>query len=413
MPSQYPEQLNLNAQYGNTENIKRLLNCGVNINSPSNWALTPLQTARLYNQDEMAKFLLEHGADSTIQIPPIEKMMDTYFTHITKEIYPGAAVLLSKDGKIMYAKTFGYANLEYEVPFKTDTKFRIGSVTKQFTSAAIIKLQEQGLLNVNDKVSDYLPELPRGNEVTIHQLLTHTSGLQRDWNEGLYIAVPAVFNTQNVLDEIKNSKYQFNPGESWNYCNFGYAVLTLIIERISGLSYLDFLRKNFFDPLGMKNSGILKWDDLFGCEMVKDEASGYYTKNGKVYRSLILDRGMGAGVLYSTLLDLFTWNEALFNCQILSQTSLETAFNPVQTKDGSPDKFGLQYGYGFFIQKMNGFQRIYHGGAIDGYECNLNRFPDLNMNIIVLLNRFPFPPGINAGIIAQDIARIYLKKYSP
>lgn len=410
MPAQYAQYLNLNAQFGNTENIKQLLKCSVDINSLSDWGLTPLQTARLYGQDAMAKFLLEHGADSTIIMPPKEKMMDTYFTHITKEIYPGAAVLISKDGRIIYAKTYGYANLEYEVPFKTDTKFRIASVTKQFTAAAILKLQEQGRLNINDKVSNYLPELPRGNEVTIHHLLTHTSGLQRDWNEGLYTAVPAVFETEKVLAEIKNSKYQFNPGETWSYSNLGYAVLTIIIERLSGLTYIDFLRKNFFDPLDMMNTSVLKWDELFGCEMIKNEACGYYSKNGKVYRSLNLDRGMGAGFLYSTLFDLFTWNEALFNCQILNQSSLDAAFSPAQTKDGSPDKFGVQYGCGLFIERLNGLQRIYHGGAIDGYECSLTRLTDQNINIIVLLNRFPFPPGINAGIITRDIERIYLGK---
>jgi CubicO group peptidase (beta-lactamase class C family) len=408
MPHQYSQQLNFNAQIGNTENVKRLLEFGVNINSYSNLGLSPLQTARFYGQDAMAKFLLEQGADSIIPMPTKEEMVDAYLNFITKEAYPGAAVLISKNGHILYKKAYGYANLENEVPLDTDMKFRIGSTTKQFTAAAILKLQEQGLLNINDKVSQYIPELPRGNEVTIHQLITHTSGIQRDWNDDLYTSVPAVFESDKIIEEIKNSKYNFNPGESWSYSNFGYVVLSLIVERASGLAFIDFLSKNFFQPLGMMNTGINKWNELSGCEIIKKEASGYYYKDGKIYRALTLGRGMGAGALYSTLEDLFAWNEALFNNKILSQASLGAALSPVQAKDGSPDKYGLQYGYGLFIHKINGIQLIEHGGAIDGYECSLNRYTDSNMNIIVLFNRFPFPPGINANIVAQEIARIYL-----
>lgn len=408
MPHQYSQQLNFNAQVGNIENVNKLLECGVNINSHSNLGLSPLQTARFYGQDVMAKFLLEQGADSTIPMPPKEGMVDTYLKFITKETYPGAAVLISKDGHILYKKAYGYANLENEVPLDTDMKFRIGSTTKQFTAAAILKLQEQGLLNVNDKVSKYIPELPRGNEVTIHQLITHTSGLQHGWNDDLYTSVPAVFETDRIVEEIKDSKYDFNPGESWSYSNFGYVVLTLIVERASGLAYIDFLSKNFFEPLGMMSTGINKWNELIGCEIIKKEVSGYYYKAGKIYRALTLGRSMGAGALYSTLEDLFAWNESLFNNKILSQASLGAAISPVRTKDGSPDKYGLQYGYGLFIHKVNGMQCIEHGGAIDGYECSLNRYTDANMNIIVLFNRFPFPPGINANIVAQEIGKIYL-----
>lgn len=408
MPPQYSQQLNFNSQIGHIGNVKQLLGIGVNINSFSNWGLTPLQTSRLYSQNKMAEFLLEQGADSTIPMPAKEKMVDTYFNYITKEIYPGAAVLVSRDGRILFEKTYGYANLEYEVPFRTDMKFRIASVTKQFTAAAILKLQEQGFLNVNDKVSNYIPELPLGNEVTIHQLITHSSGLQRGWNDNLVRAVPAIFTMENILEEFKNAKFNFNPGESWSYSNLGFIVLKIIIERISGLSYIDFLCKNFFNPLGMLNTGIHKWDKLTGWEVVKNEVCGYYYEGGKVFGALNLDRGIGAGGLYSTLGDLFLWNESLFNNKILSQASVEAALNPVQTKDGSPDKFGSQYGYGLFIQKTNGIRRIHHGGAIDGYECSLNRFTDYNMTIIVLFNRFPFPLGINADIVAQEIARIYL-----
>ncbi len=407
-PEQYTEKLIFNTKIGQIENVKQLLKSGADINALSELGLTPLQTALIYGQNKLVNLFIEQGADSTIKMPPKEKIVDTYFNHITQEYYPGAAVLISKEGRILYQNAYGYANLENDIPFKTDAKFRIGSVTKQFTAAAILKLHEQGVLDVNDKVSKYVPELPRGNELTIHHLLTHTSGLQESWDEDLYKNIPAEFKTEDMIGEIKKLKYVFNPGESWGYSNMGYVVLSIIIERVSGISYYNFLKENFFEPIGMINTGIPQKIDLFSKEILKKEASGYIYENSKIYRVFNLDRGQGAGALYSTLEDLFKWNEAVFINKVLSREILNVAFTPVQSNDGSPGKYGLYYGCGWFIDKFNGFKRVHHGGAIDGYESSLNRYPDKNMSIIVFVNRFPFPPGINAGIISEEIARIYL-----
>ncbi|MGB8490110.1 MAG: serine hydrolase [Bacteroidales bacterium] len=407
LPEQYTEKLIFNTKIGQIENVKQLLKSGAEINSLSILGLTPLQTAFIYGQNKLVDLFLERGADSTMKMPPNEKIVDAYFNHIIKEYYPGAAVLISKDGRILYQKAYGYANLENDVPFKTDAKFRIGSVTKQFTAAAILKLQERGLLNVNDTVSKYIPELPRSSEVTIHELLTHTSGLQESWDEDLFKNVPVEFKTDDIIREIKKFKYVFNPGESWRYSNMGYIVLSIIIERISGSSYYNFLRENFFEQLGMINTGIPQRNDLFSCETLKNEATGYYYENSKIYKVFNLDRSSGAGAIYSTLEDLFKWNEAVFNNNVLSPGDLNMALTPVQTNDGSPGKYGFSYGYGWQISKLNGLKRIYHGGATDGYECSLNRYIDNNMNIIVFVNRFPFPPGINAGIVSEEIAGIY------
>ncbi len=408
LPLQYSQKLNFNTQFGKLENIKQLLKGGADINAISNLGLTPLQTARLYGQNKLIDFFLEQGADTTIQMPSKEKIVDAYFNNITKEDYPGAAVLISKDGRILYEKAYGYANLENEVPFKLDTKFRIGSATKQFTAMSILKLQEKGLLRINDSVSKYIPELRRGGEVSIHHLLTHTSGLQRGWNDDLFMNVPVDFKSDDIIREIKRLKYNFNPGESWSYSNMGYIVLSMIIERVSGLSLNDFLRTNFFEPLNMMNTGIPQRKDLFSYELLKNEANGYYYENGKIYKVVSLDRSAGAGALYSTLEDLFKWNEAVFRNKIIKAADLKLAFTPVQATDGSPGKYGLNYGYGWFISELSGLKNIHHGGAINGYECSLYRFIYNNMSIIVFLNRFPFPPAINGDIISQDIARIYL-----
>jgi CubicO group peptidase (beta-lactamase class C family) len=408
MPSQYSEKLISFTQSGAIDNIKQLLKSGADINAVSYLGLTPLQTARIYRQEKLVDFFLEQGADSTIPMPSKERIVDAYFNNMTKKDYPGAAVLISKDGNILYKKAYGFADLENEIPFKVDSKFRICSVTKQFTASAIMKLQEQGLLTLDDTVSKYIPELPNGNKVTIHHLLTHTSGLQRDWGKEHYQNIPIEYKTEDIIKTIKNLKYDFKPGESWNYSNCGYVVLSCIIERVSGLSYLDFLRKNFFEPLGMLNTGIHQWNDFLGCEILKDEVCGYYYENGIIYRTVNLDRTAGAGALYSTLEDLFKWNEAIFNNKVLNEADLKAAFTPVIPGDGISDRFGFQYGYGWMISKLDDLGRIHHGGATDGYECNLNRFTDNNMNVIVFLNRFPFPPGINADIAAKDVERIYL-----
>ena len=408
LPEQYTEKLIFNTKTGQTENVKQLLEGGADINSLSDMGLTLLQTALIYGQNKLVKLFLEGGADSTIKMPPKEKIVDAYFNHLIKEYYPGAAVLISKEGRILYQNAYGYSNLENDVPLKTDAKFRIASVSKQFTAAAILNLQEKGLLNVNDRVSKYIPELPRSNEVTIHHLLTHTSGLQESWDEDLFKNIPAEFKTEDMIREIKKLKYFFNPGESWRYSNMGYIVLSIIIERVSGSSYNSFLRENFFGKLGMINTGIPQKNDLFSNEILKKEVSGYFYENSKIHRVFTLDRSQGAGALYSTLEDLFKWNEAVFNNKVLSRENLNVAFTPVQSNDGSPGKYGLYYGCGWFIDKFNGFKRIHHGGATDGYESSLNRYVDKNMSIIVFVNRFPFPPGINAGIISEEIARIYL-----
>lgn len=408
LPDQYTDKLIFNTKTGHLENVKQLLKGGVDINCISGWGLTPLQTAYLYGQNKLVNLLLKQGADSTKEMPSKEKIVDAYFNNLVKEYYPGAAVLISKEGKILYQNAYGYENLENEVPFKTEGKFRIGSVSKQFTAAAILKLGERGLLNIDDKVSKYIPELPRGSEVSIHQLLNHSSGLQNSWNEELFKNIPAEFKTDDIISEFKKLKYNFNPGESWGYSNMGYIVLSMIIERVSGLSYYNFLKENFFEPLGMTNTGIAQKNNLFSTEILKNEVNGYYYESSKIYKVYNLDRSLGAGAIYSTLEDLFKWNEAIFNSRILSPESLKIALTPVQTGDGSPGKYGLFYGCGWFIGKFDGHQRLHHGGATDGFESMINRYVENNMTIIVFVNRFPFPPGINADLISQDIARIYL-----
>lgn len=408
-PSEYTEKLFSSAKLGMIDNVNQLLKCGININAVSEIGLTPLQTARVYGQSNLVDYLIKNGADTTIQMPSKEKLVDKIFENILKNNYPGAAVLVSKDGKILCEKAYGYANLEDEISFKVDSKFRIASITKQFTAAAILKLQEQGALSVIDNVSKYLSDIPRGDEITIHQLLSHTSGLPRYWNDEFFEVVPVVFTPEYMAAEVKKLEYDFDPGEGWGYSNIGYYILSKIVEKASGLSFHDYLKKTFFVPLGMSNTGAYNWITNVKYEGIKNEVKGYAFENGKYYNVINLDTfDEGCGELYSTLEDLFKWNEALFNNRVLTETSLNAALTPVMVNGPGGKLVSSNYGYGFFLRQLPGIKIINHSGGLDGYESYLCRFQEMNFNMIIFVNRFPFPQGMDPMNVARDISQIYL-----
>ena len=166
-------------------------------------------------------------------------------------------MLVARDGKVLLSHGFGMADLSHDVPITPTTKFRIGSVTKQFTAAAILKLQEEGRLSVNDKLSKFFPDFPRGDEVTIHHLLTHTSGIKSFTSKPDFMAtVTSPATSDQMIDSFKNDPFDFDPGEELSYNNSGYFLLGLIIEKVSGKSFNDYLRDTFFEPLGMHDTGV-------------------------------------------------------------------------------------------------------------------------------------------------------------
>ena len=187
---------------------------------------------------------------------PSEKA-DALLRGLIKTNDPGLAVLVAQDGKILFEKGYGLADVEHHVPVVPQTTFHIGSLTKQFTASAILKLQEEGKLSVEDKLSKYIPDFPRGNEVTLRQLLNHTSGIWPDLDEPDSRLTNAT-TTEAIIKEIRKYPYNFAPGTKWRYSNSGYLLLGYIVEKVSGQSYGDFLRENFFQPLGMTNTGVYR-----------------------------------------------------------------------------------------------------------------------------------------------------------
>jgi CubicO group peptidase (beta-lactamase class C family) len=335
-------------------------------------------------------------------------LLDKLFRQIIEGNSPGAAVLVAKEGEILFKKGYGYSNIGHHVLITPQTKFRIGSITKQFTAASILRLKEQGQLDLNDPLSKYFPDFPRANEVTIHHLLTHTSGIHPYTEKADFIeTVTGPVKPESLIDSIKKDPYDFTPGNRWKYNNSGYFLLGAIVEKVSGQSYADFLKKNFFEPLEMQNTGVHRSTDI-----LEDEAEGYAYEGRKIKKALNWDmsRAGGAGSLYSTVEDLFRWNEAIFHGKVLNAASLKQAFTPVSTnqdpKVGENRDEG--YGYGWSLSKLRGLREISHGGGLQGFLSFLLRYPDENFTVAVLANAAAPPPGLGPNQLAHVITQLYI-----
>ncbi|HEY4787893.1 MAG TPA: serine hydrolase [Bacteroidales bacterium] len=387
---------------GNLDNIKLLLEYGADVNASNDLGLTAYQSAMIRGREKAMDYLKEKGAKTDVAMPSFDKLVSNIFKNAQTGTTPGVAVLVSKNGEIIYQNGFGYADVGNKVPATPDTKFRIGSVTKQFVASAILKLQEEGKLSVQDKLSKYIPDFPRGDEVTIHHLLTHTSGIHSFTNRpsfGKYLTLP--ITTKAVIDTIKAYPYDFNPGDKYLYNNSGFFILGYIVEKISGKSLGDYLQETFFKPLGMNNTGIYQTNQL-----LDNEAYGYSYQDGKVIKAVNWDMSWagGAGAMYSTTKDLFTWNEAVFNGKVLSDASLKAAFTPVLLNN----KEKIDYGYGWSFQEIRGVKFISHGGGLNGFLTYLGRQPESKANVIVFCNSTPPPDGINPSSNASLIAEYLL-----
>jgi len=295
------------------------------------------------------------------------------------------SALVAENGKIILKKGFGSANMEWNIPNKPDTKFRLGSISKQFTAFLIVKLAEEGKLKLDVPITTYLPDYPKanGDKITIHHLLTHTSGIPN------YTSAPNFFKDKSrnpstpeeLVKTFSGLPLEFNPGEKFSYSNSGYFLLGYIIEKTTGKSYEQYLQETILTPLKMVNSGYDHSDVI-----LKNRAAGYEKRGKKIINAPYLDMSIpyAAGSLYSTVEDLYLWDQALYTNQLLSSKSMESLFNSY-IKAGK----GF-YGYGWFIEEANNgtsgkVKAIQHGGGINGFNTIIYRIPS-NKNLIVLLN---------------------------
>ncbi len=394
-----------------TNALLAFLNRGLDVNSRGKAGVTAWLAARLRGDTEMAAFLASKGADTNVQKPSLERIASAAFDEAVQGDTPGIAVLVAQNGKILFEKGYGFADVERHVPVTPETQFRIGSITKQFTAAAILKLQEQGKLSVHDTLSKYIPDFPRGNEVTLHHLLTHTSGIHSYTDKpGFLKSVTNTITTEDIIKSFKNDPYDFDPGKKWSYDNSGYLLLGYIIEKVSGQSYGEFLQGTFFKPLRMTHTGIHRKGVA-----LEHEAMGYQYDGGKFVRALDWDMSWagGAGALYSTVGDLFRWNEGIFTGKVLTEASLKSAFTPVKTEENKSDNSPDGYGYGWAVATLRGTKEISHGGGLNGFSSFLLRIPAENFTVVALANALPSSPAIQPGPMAHQAVEFCLGEKLP
>jgi len=311
----------------------------------------------------------------------VVRYADQLFSQTYPAGEPGAAVLVTRGGKVLLRKGYGMANLELGVPIRPDMVFELGSVTKQFTAAAILLLQERGKLSVSDEVTKYLPDYPtHGQKITIEHLLTHVSGVPNytslpEWRP----RVREEMTVQQVIDLFKDKPLDFNPGEKWSYSNSAYILLGAVIEKASGKTYEDFIEQEIFAPLGMKHS-------YYGHqnEVVPGRVSGYDKgENGyTIAEYLSMTQPYSAGSLMSTVDDLALWADALSSEKLLKKASLAQMATPAKLSSGMSTK----YAYGQGISDADGPEIIEHSGGIFGFATDLLRIPDQHLLVVVLSN---------------------------
>ena len=317
------------------------------------------------------------------------QLLDQYMQAQTTIRGFSGAVLVMKQNKVLLEKGYGLADREWNVSNTVETKYRIGSVTKQFTAACILQLVEAGKLSVTDKLSKFYPDFPKGDSVTIHMLLNHTSGIASytDVKEFLTVATLSL-SKDSMISFFKNKPYNFSPGTKWAYNNSGYFLLGYIIEKLSDLSYGDYLKKNIFDKLEMKNSGVDKLDSVLAMR-----ARGYSRIGKKTINADYISMAwpFSAGVLYSTVGDLYKWDRALYGNKILSKESLQKMFTPGKSN----------YGYGVIIDSLEKHLRVWHNGGIPGFSTNFTRFINDDICTVVFSNN-----ESNTDFVAIALANI-------
>jgi CubicO group peptidase (beta-lactamase class C family) len=395
---------------GDTSAIEAILGGGAPVDGPDARALTAYQSAKIHGRRGAADLLASRGANKTLKAPAPESIVDATFKALVKEGYPGAAVLVARDGKVVLRGAYGMACLEHHVGATPATRYRIGSITKQFTAAAILRLQEAGKLRVEDPLSKFLPDYPRGGEVTLRHLLTHTSGVHSFTDKPDFISTVTVPTTTDaMIRSFRDDPFDFDPGKRFTYSNSGYFLLGAVVEKVSGLTYGEYLRRTFFEPLGMKDTGVHDSRDV-----IADEAFGYAWEGGRVRRALNWDmsRAGGAGSLYSTIEDLFLWNEALFGGKVMSAASFGAATTAALVGDEKGPK-DEGYGYGLAIGSLRGVRIVGHDGGLQGFVSSLIRVPDRRLTVVVLHNAAPIVPGLAPGRLAHEIAEVYLGESLP
>jgi D-alanyl-D-alanine carboxypeptidase len=317
-------------------------------------------------------------------------------THIT-----GLSLAVVKNGKVVKATGYGLANVETRTAATAATVYQIGSVSKQFLSAGIMLLQQDGKLNITDKLSRYIPDVPgTWKEITLQRLLNHSAGLPLD--------IPA-FDPYRIQTDsaLTNSLFSipllYAPGDSLSYSNAGYFVIADVIRRVSGMPWAEFISKRIFQPLNMTSTRT-----TITTELVKNRASGYNVRKGITTNAEAWISIRPSGAFLSTVGDMAKWDAALYGNTILSEASKQQLWSPAKLNmhGGIVE---VPYGLGWGLQPFQGHRRVLHNGGMPGFSADLQRFTDDRLTIIILCNT----AGVDADVLAVTVAGFYNKELEP
>jgi CubicO group peptidase (beta-lactamase class C family) len=326
----------------------------------------------------------------------VETKVDEYIrAEMQAQQIPGLALAVIKDGKTVIARGYGLANVEHQVPVKPETIFQSGSTGKQFTATAVMMLVEEGKLSLDDKITKYFPDGPEAwQKITVRHMLTHTSGmtdypqdfdLRRDYAE------------DELYQRIKPIPLAFQPGEKWSYSNLAYVMLGLLIHKVSGKFYGDFLQERIFKPLEMTTARIISESDI-----VPNRAAGYRVANGQLKNQDWVSPSLNTtadGALYLTIYDMAKWDAALYTEKLLKKSSLEQMWTAVKLNDGKTHP----YGFGWALGQVRGHRVIEHGGAWQGFKAQISRYVDDKLTVIVLANQI----RTNQSKLAHGVAALF------
>jgi CubicO group peptidase (beta-lactamase class C family) len=317
------------------------------------------------------------------------KSIDSFIAaQMSEQKIPGLAVGMYNRGRILLAKGYGLANVELDVPVKPETVFQTGSVGKQFVSAAIMMLVEEGKVSLDDSITKYFPDAPATwKPILIKNLLSHTSGLaeyesgERTGPKGpFYMRLD--FTEDELVTKIQALPVESAPGEQWDYRNTNYFLLGVLIHKVTGKRYDQFLSERIFTPLGMTSTRLIDNNDI-----VANRADGYEMHDGVLKNQEWVSPTFNStadGTLYSNVLDLAKWDAALYGTKLLKQSSLDRMWTVYPLNDGKPNPAG--YGFGWMMGTQNDHKRIEHGGSWQGFTCRIARYPDDGLTVVVLTN---------------------------
>jgi CubicO group peptidase (beta-lactamase class C family) len=335
--------------------------------------------------------------------PATDEVAHIVRAEMEKQKIPGLSLLVARKGVTIRAEGYGFANVELSVPVKPETIFQSGSIGKQFTATAVMMLVEQGKIGLDDHLDKYFSSAPEWwKEVTVRELLSHTAG---------FTDYPKNFNEQKDYTEDQLIKIveaippAYPPGTQWSYSNLGYLTLGIMIRRVAGEFYGDYLQKRIFKPLGMSTTRIIDEADI-----IANRAAGYRLDNGELKNQKWVSPSVNTtadGSLYFSIVDLAKWDAALYGEGLLRRSTLQEMWTVAKLRDGKPNSG--HYGFGWFVESQEGHRLVEHEGQWQGFETQLSRYLDDELTVIVLTNLGSADPR---GI-ADKVAAIYLAKAAP